>query len=502
MRSSSMDKDNAGKATGDILVVLVIVLYCLSCALLRLFVSPSLELDEAQQFFTGVSFHLGYPEQAPLYNWIVWLVSLPFGKSLATLIGIKYSLIFLFYLVFYITVRSSWNVRESLLIMGTLLLFTTYSYEFNRDLSNTVLVCLMAVITCHFYVRLLRERAGRYYLLLGLSAGLGLLSKYNFAFFLAALLLSGLSTEGGRLAVFNAKILRSVSLCGIVVSPHMAWLVDGGHSSLRYAINLARMGQLNNCPMHDELSFFAGAYAEVIVFFLIVLLLMGKYLSLLEGKKDPAVKAFRLLALYGLAVPLAGIICFRPAHFQSRWLAPVFFTLPPAFFSFVKIRTAEPRFRALGCLCLAIAVAVLAARAFVGFFPDAAGKVERIHIPYQALCAQLDGSLKKAGVRDLAGLPVITGRGDDYIAGNIMAELPGTRFVPLEKAESDTGAMRSISEKGGLFVWNASKRGPEPPGYFHVFHPEAALCEVLSSPYIHSSGSPPFRLGVIIIPPK
>ena len=53
---------------GDLAPVLLIFLYCAAYAALRLLVSPSMELDEAEQFLNGASFHLGYAHQAPLYT--------------------------------------------------------------------------------------------------------------------------------------------------------------------------------------------------------------------------------------------------------------------------------------------------------------------------------------------------------------------------------------------------------------------------------------------------
>lgn len=161
---------------------------------------------------------------------------------------------------------------------------------------------------------------------------------------------------------------------------------------------------------------------------------MGKYMSIRgfigNRRKDVPIQIFPALALYALDLPLAGIIVFDPSHFQDRWLAPVYFTLPLACFSLLK-RHEIPRVRtaAFGYLCLGIATAVFAVRAIVGFFPDATGKAERIHIPYGALSRQLEAGAREAGISGLRDFPVVASSRDYYVAANILAVMPGARYV-------------------------------------------------------------------------
>jgi 4-amino-4-deoxy-L-arabinose transferase-like glycosyltransferase len=162
----------------------VIILYCLAYAAIRLLISPTMELSEAEQFLDASAFSFGYNQQAPLYSWIVSGVTLLFGMNIATLTLVKYSLLFSFYFFFYLIARYFWDWKKSLLITGSLLLFSTYSYEVHRDLTHTILVSVLAAITCYLYIRIVRDAKTEYYLLAGISIGLGILSKYNFVFFL------------------------------------------------------------------------------------------------------------------------------------------------------------------------------------------------------------------------------------------------------------------------------------------------------------------------------
>ena len=488
---------------GDLTPVLIIFLYCASYAILRLLVSPAMELDEAEQFINGAAFHLGYAHQAPLYTWIVWLVSLVSGRGLVMLVLLKYGMLLLFYISFYLVARIFWEPGESLLATGCLLLFPIYSYETNRDLSNTVLLSLMAVVSCYFFLRLLFYGTGCDYILFGASCGLGMLSKYNFVFCLSAMLLFGVTDAYGRRAVFNKKIFLSTFIFLIMVLPHFLWLAHNGFSSVQYVYKLSSFG----LPKGRSFPIFLfSAYLEVILFLLVFQLFLGRQMSfggLFRAEQKSGAEAFPgylspkrifpALALYGLAVPLAGIIIFNPAHFQSRWLTPVYFTLPLAGFSMLKSRSPRAHFAYLGYLCMTIAAVVFAVRALAGFFPDVTGKTERIHIPYPELSRQLETDAMENGIKNLRGLTVVSCPEDSYIAANILAAMPGAFYIPLHKAALHPEAL----DDGGIFI---CRQGKSVPSKFLALFPGSKE-ETVSSPYLHSNDLGPFTLKALIISP-
>ena len=129
---------NIFKEKKDLAVAGIIFLYCFLFAVLRISVSSTMELDEAEQFLNASFFSFGYALQPPLYSWLAYGMSLLFGMNIYTLIILKYLIMVVFYFSFYLIAKSFWNTGVSLLITGTLLLFPTYTYEFNRDLSHSV----------------------------------------------------------------------------------------------------------------------------------------------------------------------------------------------------------------------------------------------------------------------------------------------------------------------------------------------------------------------------
>jgi len=149
-----------------------------------------------------------------------------------------------------------------------------------------------------------------------------------------------------------------------------------------------------------------------------------------------------------------------------------------------------------------IAVSVLAVRAFIGFFPDTAGKVERIHIPYKALSQQLIDRLGENGVRDVRNLVVIAESHDDYVAANLMAWMPPKKFVRLRDFASDRSVRDDVMEKGGIFVCHISGKGIKTLEKFVDEFSSGSSIVILKSPYLHSLKLPPYVLGAVIIPKR
>lgn len=476
----------------DLLAIGSIFLYCILYTVVRLMISSSMELDEAEQFLNGAAFSWGYSNQPTLYSWIIRGVSLFSGLNLGTIVAVKYSVIFLFYVSFYSIARFVWNAKESFLITCSLLLFPSYAYEFNRDLSHTILAALMAALTCLIYIKLLKEKKTIHYVLIGVSAGLGMLSKYNFAFFMIVLLLASGSFREGRRMLFDKRVMLSFASCCLILLPHLFWLVREDFPSLSYALDQSRAGTLPKYPFAKIISKLAASYTGTLIFFGVFIGFFRRSISRSAAIQSLEVRAFRLLALYGLAIPLIVVAALRTGHFAERWLAPILFILPLALFSMIRWDMESIRFKAFRYLCVSIGVMVLAARAFIGFAPETAGKVERIHIPFKEVSLQLAGEIRRDGFNDLRGVAIVSD--SVHLAANLMVWMPGTKFVPFQSVH------RSDLRKNVVIVWNASKLGRNIPKEFADRFPAAVPLRPIEAPFIRAKKFPPYILGAAIVP--
>lgn len=481
----------------------VIGLYCVAYASVRLLVSSSMELSEAELFLDASVFSPGSREQAPLYIWLVRAASLLFGLDVATLTAVKYSLLFAFYFSFFLVSRHFWDPKKSLLATGSLLLFPLYSYELHRDLTHTVLLSLMAVITCLVYIRAMRDAKTVYYLLAGVATALGTLSKYNFIFFPAALLVSALSCREGRRLVLDRRMLLTLFSALLILLPHFIWLVDESFSPVRYA--LARSEAVKAAGHKDPgiLSVTLSSYSEILVFLFLFALFFRRYFARAVRSDSSELRPVRRLAFFGVIIPLVAIILLRPENFSGRWLAPVFFTLPLAMFSTVRVGSAERESKRLGYLIVVIAVAVLAVRIFVGFFPELVGKTERLHVPYEELSKRLTEKIRESGIDERRGVVFIADLDDKYdrcVAANLIIRMPAAELVPLKHFMSDISSQESVMRRGGVFVTDVSRYGTKVLNKFVADYRSSPRIVMIKSPYLHSSKSRSHVLGAVIIP--
>ncbi|MFZ2197414.1 MAG: glycosyltransferase family 39 protein [Thermodesulfovibrionales bacterium] len=496
-RNTAEANDNECIGNKDFAAAGIFFLYCCLYAVLRLSISSTMEMDESEQFLDGSFLAFGYARQPPFYSWLVYGMAKLFGLNIQTIIATKYIIMFFFCFSFYLIARSFWNMRTSLLITGTLLIFPTYSYEFNRDLSHSILVTTMASITCYIFVRLLRRGRTSDYLLLGASTGIGFLSKYNFAFFLLALLLAALSLSEGRRAFFNKKIFLSFTSFVLIVSPHVIWLYQNDFLPFRHSLAKADAGVLDLSSAGQIFHVIISSYYGVLVFLMICFIFFGFNISwpnLRHGSKS-RLNFFYYLSLYGLTIPLLVIPIFKTGHFSERWLAPILFSLPLAVFSGAGMQANSRRFKLLGYLCIFIAVAIFAVRSFIGFFPDISGKAERVHTPFRYVSQQLRQELAMRGIDDSRDITIISG--NEYLAANVAAWLPGEKKYLLH---GDHRIAKSMSGSGvKLLLWEAAKKGEDIPNEYARDFTSVLLLRPSRASFLHSSNLPPFVLGAALV---
>ena len=190
------------------------------------FFKSALELEDAEQAYYSQWLRWGYDDQPPLYTWLQYGFNSIFGVSkisFSILRGLLFaSTLLLMYRFSKFRIQNEDQSKLAVLALALVPVFIDFTF---RRLSHTSLLCL-CIVASYYSLQLLVERKSVLnYLFLGLIVGVGLLSKYNYAFFLVTFALVALWDKELRAIVFNTKILVSIFVSVLLIAPHVYWLL-------------------------------------------------------------------------------------------------------------------------------------------------------------------------------------------------------------------------------------------------------------------------------------
>ncbi|WP_299800870.1 glycosyltransferase family 39 protein [uncultured Maribacter sp.] len=290
------------------------------------FFKSALELEDAEQAYYSQWFRWGYDDQPPLYTWLQYGFNTIFGVgkiSFSILRGILFAGTLLM-LYRYSKLRIK-DVDTSKLAILALVFIPVYIDFTFRRLSHTSLLCL-SVVASYYCIQLLMQRKSILnYLLLGFVVGVGLLSKYNYAFFLVTFALGSLWDKDLRAIVFNPKMLFTILFSCLLVAPHAYWLLgpDGFQtflaSSIEEKIGIEEVE--SGFSFMPILIYVKGLFA--LSFPLLLVIGIGYFSKLITLNKQN-LNWFSKMLLAQLLVLGLFFLVFQSQKVETRWLLPLF----------------------------------------------------------------------------------------------------------------------------------------------------------------------------------
>ncbi|BCR05035.1 glycosyl transferase [Desulfuromonas versatilis] len=418
---------------------------------LRLLVSDSLQLDEAEQIILSQELRWGYGSQPPLYTWLQAGVFTLTGKGVLGLSLVKNLLLFSIFALTWLAAKEiTGSGRSAAFATLALVLLPELVWEAQRDLTHSVLVTALSIATTWQAARLMRRAASREYLVFGLVAGLGMLSKYNYLLFLGAFLGACLAVDDFRTRLLHRRMGWAAGGFLLVSGGHLLWMATHG----------AALGsQVDSLGMNWIEGFWAPRFKGVGRVASAVLLFLGPLLPLFliarrqgsnPGSTDAWCAAWRKVFLrtivYVVAICLVLALGFKVSGFKPRWMLPMLSFAPLLLVVIWGREVSRRALRNLAGFAMLVAVLILVLLPGRTYFAQQLGKFNRLNYPF----AELAGELKTAGVfvGGIAG-------GDRLTGGNLALQFPGSRVTVPELAPF------ALPEPV-LVVWDAT-RHPEPP---------------------------------------
>jgi len=416
----------------------LLAVYFLLHVLVRHHVSGALDYDESEQAFLSQYLQMGYNSQPPLYTWLQRGVFDLFGYAVLSLALLKNLFIWLTYLLVFFAVRHATGqpILGMIASLG-MLAIPQVAWESHRDLSHTVATMFVTSLLFYCVVRMGKQsqRSSWWYVLLGVSVGLGGLFKYNFAFVVVAILAAAISLPSFRFALLDRRILWSVSIAAMMVLPHAIWmsenfaiastktfatLSEGRSASWLHNLGtglLSMGGALLGCCVGPAL-LFGWAFGRG-----------DEKRSSMSNSDCFAHETRQLLERFFLTVGallLLMVLTGRAVEFEARWFQPFIFLLP-AWLTLVYSTevTRDEKFQRLvmrgaGFVMVGILIAVVARP----LSASKRGKYTRLNLPYPAV----SGVMKlESGVT-----PQFIFTRDIRDAGNLRLQFPDAHVVCRE----------------------------------------------------------------------
>ncbi len=428
------------------------LVYCLLQLFFRVATSDSAEMDESEQLILTQHFQWGYVNQPPLYTWLQMAVFWVFGTNVFSLALLKSALIFVTLGFSYLTVLEvTAQEKVALATTAALFLLPHFAWEARRDLSHTVLAMAMVAAALYFLMRMLKFGRARDYAGFGLSAGLGLLGKYNYPVFLAAFLLAGLASKHFRAVLFNRRMFLSLALFVGATFMHLTWalthtaVLEAGAVKLRVPNS---SGVVGTWTVGLESLLVASLSVTVILalVYFVVFLRAPADAAAKENIAEPRALLRRTL-MFGLVLCVAMVFVLQ-MRFKARWVLPLLM-VTPAYLTLLFLRRMDAvRTRRLLWVAGSAAIAVLIALPAAPPLAPLTGKYTRLNAPYSTLAAEL----KNLGLK-----PDVIVAENRIVGGNLRMFFKSASVVSPElptPPASDTGAW--------LAVWDATKQTPMP----------------------------------------
>ncbi len=438
-------------------VVIVSLIFGLANALVRLTAGSNLALDDTKENIFTQSLEWGYlPDNPPLYEWTLILVQQFAGPTLFSFLILKYALLTVTAAFLFLTGRRLFESEKwaAVTVFSTILLYQ-FGYNYHQAFTHSLMLIAVVAFSLWAFVRLAQERRLKDYLLFGLSIGLGMISKYNFAGYLAVLLIPALMDRDLRGLLVSPRILVSLAAAVTISLPHFLWLY--GKQDLFIAYVATKLGNPDDSHI-SRVGEGIGNMVVAAVSFYLPFMIAGfvvfreafKTAHLSMPPKENLMRALYRSTFVALALITMGIVLFGIANVTERYVIPFFL---PGFFwvMWLMQQSSTPKQTARWLHVLAVSAGVILLIRFVGVFYAGAPVCDDCQRwrPYDALKDQI----RESGIDESA---IFIGYEEDT-AGNLRRLLPKADVRSFNLLFYQP--IKEPNEKSCYFVWSEELLG-------------------------------------------
>ncbi len=463
----------------------------------RVFISPSLGKDEAEQVLLAQEWAWGYGSQPPLYTWLSIIMFRVFGEGVLALALLKNLLLAGSYLLTFAAVRRmAQDSVVAALASASLLLLPELAWESQRALTHSILAVFGSALFTYAFVRVLQQGRAIDYALLGFGFAVGCLAKFNFPIVAIAILLAALTMPAFRAAVAAPRFLIAPAVAAALLWQPAVWLITNRDATLSRAHKLT-MTQTDSVIMNYVSGVWGLAWGTGIFLALLIAVYGIALVRSAPGRPLPATAAqfvgvlMRSLGI-ALAICVVLIIAFEVTQIKDRWLQPLLYLAPIVAALWAYPRLASWRVGAIFAvtgLCAVAVVALIVLRTVAGPSFD---RPNPLNGPYAALSEEI----RKAGFRNGRIFAAF-----NLLGGNMRLQFPDSVVITPEYPNFELPASGQ-----SLLVWDATRGDPMPGKVAALYtkfsgKPASGQAPTYVSAVMLHAERHRLRLGVIVMPP-
>ena len=281
----------------------------------------NLPLDTIEALAWGSDLDWGYNKHPPLSAWSVEAFYQIFGnQDWAYYFLSQLFVVIAFFIIFKFSEDFFKNKTDSLI--SVLLLEGIYFYNFTTPEFN-VNVCQLPfwALTVFYCWKGFKHNDTISWLLFGLFAALGVLSKYLFIYLLVALNLFFIYLIVKK--EFNFKFLIPLISFFIVLSPHLIWLVDNNYTTVNYALHRTGLEEVSLLNRLFYPSMFLGKQIGTLIpFFIMLFFIVTNFKTKINFKDKQLIFLIAINIIPIILIFLTSL--FMGVKIRTMWMTPFY----------------------------------------------------------------------------------------------------------------------------------------------------------------------------------
>lgn len=383
-------------------------------------------------------------------------------------------------------------------LLGVIALEAIQYFTFGAlELNDNVLELAFWSITASYFYTAVKQDSVRDWIIVGIFAGLGMMTKYYTVLLLLSLFFFLLIEPHARNAFKRPGFYIATMLAGLCCLPHVLWLTQNEFITLRYVQHRLAATPTFFDHLLRPLYFFFGQVANFLGAALILLLAFTiKNTKSVEHTLTRFDKSF--LLCFGLG-PLA-LSCFYAlvagSNLHTMWGQPLLMCWGLMMVAFLR-PTITP-LRWYGFQASMFGVLLISCIAYAVSMRYANGKATA-HYPGKHIAQEIDALWQK----HFPGHPLVYVVGDRWRAGSVShySHFHPDVYIEQNPLFAPWVAEADLYDKGAVFFWDPQSLIEQTPSTLLLKFPEIIYTEIRTYRGLYDPNGKAFYVGITLLPP-